>query len=224
MLDSTELPGQAARAPLLQPEAGDLGYNVPGDSSRSGAALPCVLPGCLCSMEAAGRQSWAFCSAGSRTSETQSTTSRRNEPLGERQGLPTPDPACGGRRGCTPCHRQEKPCPAVPPSLLLPPLHCKVCHPPTREGTSCLAASGHWEQEGDSWAADDKNPSCGMDFELCLPQEKGETPRQHAEEHSVPRLPELARGKQNSPVKQSPGPAAGCCLLRTCLWGAKRHL
>lgn len=46
----------------------------------------------------------AFCSSGSRTSETQSTTSRRNKPLGERQGLPMPDPDSRGRRGCTLCH------------------------------------------------------------------------------------------------------------------------
>lgn len=34
------------------------------------------------------------------------------------------------------------------------------------EGPSHLAASGHWEQEGDSGAADDKNSSCGISSSL----------------------------------------------------------
>lgn len=64
MLNSTKLLSQAASAPLLQPEAGALEDTpVPGmgphhtTHSRSGAALRCVLPGCPCSMEVAGRQS-----------------------------------------------------------------------------------------------------------------------------------------------------------------------
>lgn len=174
MLNSTELPRQAAQTPLLQPEAGDLGdAPVPGmephhttpphpTGSRSGAALLHALPSCLCSMEVAAWQTeLASCSSRSQTSETQSTTPRRNEPLGEQQGLPTPDSAREGRGGAA--HR------ATGTTLPRSPTFSAHASPwlqhipsQTREGPSSLVASGHWEPEGDRGAADDKNPSCGI--------------------------------------------------------------
>lgn len=78
------------------------------------------------------------------------------------------------------CHRQQKPCPAFPPSLLLSPTQ----HPSTWEGLSCLAAPGSRRKV--VVAADDKNPE---DFKLSLPQETGK-PRQHPENHSIFQVPE----------------------------------
>lgn len=157
--------------PSLQPDAGDLGETpVPGmgphhtTRARSGAALPRALPGCLCSMEAAGRQSWLSAALGA------------EPPKHKAQHLGGTNPSVSGRvcpcqillaeaGGAAHCATgQEQPCPTVPPSLLLPALHFNMCHPQegTQKGPSCcLVASGRWEPEGDSGAAD-KNPSCGI--------------------------------------------------------------